>query len=95
MARAASEAALAVEGVVRLGSGVYAEAATYGANDKVVGVVVGSGGELEVHVVAGYPPPKSLPELGREVKDEVSRRVGNGRREVSVVIDDVEEVVEG
>lgn len=91
VARAASDAALATEGVVRLGQGLYAEAATYGAGEKVVGVMVDKE-RVEVHVVVGYPPPRPLPELAGEVRERVAREVGG--RTVNVVIDDVEEASE-
>ena len=54
LARAASEAALATEGVHSMGRGRFVEAATYEGGEKVSGVVVGPE-ELEVHIVARYP----------------------------------------
>jgi hypothetical protein len=65
LARVVAEAALATQGVRSLGSGRYAEAATYGAGEKVSGVVVGPD-EVEVHIVASYPFVKPIPELSRE-----------------------------
>lgn len=87
LARAASEAALATEGVYSLGAGRYAEAATYGANEKVSGVVV-KPGEIEVHIVAGYPLAKPIPELSESVRERISSRA-EGRR-VTVVVEDLE-----
>ncbi len=80
-------AALATEGVSRLGSGIYAEAATYGAGEKVEGVVV-KPGEVEVHVVLSYPLLAPVPELAEEVKQNVNP-LAKGR-EVMVVVEDIE-----
>lgn len=87
IARAASEAALATEGVHRLGSGRFVEAATYGPGEKVSGVVV-TPEEIQVHVVAVYPLPKPIPELARSIRERVAPKVGN--REVTVVVEDLE-----
>ncbi len=91
LARAASRAALATEGVSRLGSGIYAEAATYGAGEKVEGVVVRPG-EVEVHIVAAYPLTRTIPELVAAVRERVASEV-EGRR-VVVAVDDLEVAVE-
>lgn len=87
IARAAAEAALSVEGVRSLGRGVYAEAATYGAGEKVVGVVV-QPEEVTVHVVVGYPPPGPLPEVAGKVRRRVAPHAGG--RAASVVVEDLE-----
>lgn len=91
LARAAAEAALATEGVHALGSGTYAEAATYGVNEKVTGVVVRQD-EVEVHIIARYPLERSVKDLAQSVRENVASRV-EGRR-VGVVVEDLE-VVEG
>jgi uncharacterized alkaline shock family protein YloU len=87
IARAAVEAALATEGVRSMGSGRYAEAATYGAGEKVSGVVVRPE-EVEVHVVLGYPLPRPIPELASRIMERVAPRV-EGRR-VEIVVEDLE-----
>ena len=87
LARAASEAALAVEGVLRLGEGRFAEAATYGAGEKVSGVVVKTE-EVEVYVVVRYPLIKPIPEIAENVIKNVSPQVED--RETIVVVEDIE-----
>jgi uncharacterized alkaline shock family protein YloU len=87
LARAASEAALATEGVHRLGSGRFVEAATYGAGEKVSGVVV-TLEEVQVHVVAVYPLPKPIPDLAQSIRERVAPRVEG--RKVTVVVEDIE-----
>ena len=87
LARAASDAALATDGVHSLGGGLFVEAATYGVGETVGGVVVTDNG-VEVHIVAEYPPPKPIPELADNVKDNVAPEVEG--REVSVVVQDLE-----
>jgi uncharacterized alkaline shock family protein YloU len=87
LARVVAEAALATEGVRTLGSGRYAEAATYGAGEKVSGVVVGPD-EVEVHIVASYPLVKPIPELSASVRERVAPEVGGSR--VNVVVEDLE-----
>lgn len=88
LARAAAQAALATEGVHRLGAGLYAEAATYERDEKVSGVVV-SADEIEVHIVASYPFPKPIPELSAKIQERVAS-LAEGRR-VLVVVEDIEE----
>ena len=87
LARAATEAALATEGVYSMGRGRFAEAATYEGSEKVSGVVVGPE-ELEIHIVARYPLPKPIPEIAEEIMERVAPRAG-GRR-TNVVVDDLE-----
>lgn len=87
VARAAREAALATEGVRRLGTGRYAEAATYGPGDKVSGVVVAPD-EVEVHVVVGYPLDHPIPDLARRIRERVAPLVGG--RATTVVVEDLE-----
>jgi hypothetical protein len=87
VARAAAAAALGAEGVSRLGVGQFAEAATYGAGEKVSGVVVGDD-EVRVHVVLDYPLPGPIPVISEGVSERVGSLVG-GRR-VMVVVEDLE-----
>lgn len=87
LARAASEAALATNGVYRLGTGRFVEAATYGAGEKVSGVVV-MPEEVQVHVVLRYPLARPIPELAQGIIENVRSRVEG--RETTVVIEDLE-----
>lgn len=87
LARAASEAALAVDGVYSLGTGRFVEAATYGAGEKVSGVVV-KPEEVQVHIVVGYPLDKTIPEIADNIRESVSPRVEG--RETVVVVEDIE-----
>ncbi len=87
LARAATEAALATEGVHSMGRGRFAEAATYEGSEKVSGVVVGPE-ELEIHIVARYPLPKPIPEIAGEIMERVAPQAG-GRR-TNVVVEDLE-----
>ena len=80
-------AALGNRRISSLGSGVYAEAATYAAGEKVEGVVVRPG-EVEVHIVAAYPLSRPIPELVAAVREHVAPEV-EGRR-VVVAVDDLE-----
>jgi hypothetical protein len=72
LARVAREAALATEGVRRLGTGRWSEAATYGPGEKVSGVVV-EPDEVQVHIVVGYPLNQSIPALAQRYVDELKR----------------------
>ena len=87
LARAASLAALATEGVHSLGKGRFVEAATYEGGEKVSGVVVRPD-EVEVHIVARYPLPRPIPEIARSIMERVAPEAG-GRR-TSVVVEDLE-----
>lgn len=87
LARAASEAALATEGVHSMGAGRYVEAATYEGSEKVTGVVVNPD-EVEIHIVARYPPPKSIPEIASSIREKVAPQVGS--RKTTVVVEDLE-----
>ena len=89
LARAAAEAALATEGVYSLGTGRYAEAATYGPGEKVTGVVVGSD-EVRVHIVVRYPPPEPIPALAERVRERAASIVGG--RATTVVVEGLEVV---
>jgi hypothetical protein len=87
VARAASEAALATEGVYSLGRGRFVEAATYEGGEKVSGVVVGPE-EVEIHIVARYPLPRPIPEIASTIMERVAPLAG-GRKTV-VVVEDLE-----
>ena len=87
LARAASLAALATEGVHSLGKGRFAEAATYEGGEKVSGVVVRPD-EVEVHIVARYPLPRPIPEIAGSIIERVAPEAG-GRR-TTVVVEDLE-----
>ena len=87
IARAASLAALATEGVHSLGKGRFVEAATYEGGEKVSGVVV-KPDEVEVHIVARYPLPRPIPEIAQSIRERVTPEAG-GRR-TTVVVEDLE-----
>ncbi len=87
LARAVSEAVLATEGVYSLGVGRYAEAATYGAGEKVTGVVIGRD-DVRVHIVAYYPLSEPIPALAERVRDRVAPEVEG--RTTTVVVEDLE-----
>jgi uncharacterized alkaline shock family protein YloU len=87
LARAAIEAALATEGVHSMGRGRYVEAATYEGSERVTGVVVGPE-DLEIHIVAGYPLPRPIPEIAESIRERVAPHAG-GRR-TRVVVEDLE-----
>jgi hypothetical protein len=87
LARAVSEAVLATDGVYSLGSGRYAEAATYGAGEKVTGVVV-SPDEVRVHIVARYPLAEPIPTLAERIRERVAPRTEG--RATTVVFEDLE-----
>ncbi len=89
LARTVSEATLATEGVYSLGTGRYVEAATYGAGEKVTGVVVGPD-EVRVHIVVRYPLPEPIPALAERVRERMAPRVGG--RATTVVVEDLEVV---
>ena len=80
-------AALATEGVYSLGRGRFVEAATYEGSEKVSGVVVGPE-DLEIHIVARYPLPRSIPEIAENIRERVAPQAG-GRR-TRVVVEDLE-----
>jgi uncharacterized alkaline shock family protein YloU len=87
LARAASVAALATDGVHSMGRGRYVEAATYEGSEKVSGVVVGPE-ELEIHIVARYPLPRPIPEIAESIRERVAPEAGG--RKTRVVVDDLE-----
>ncbi|HEY6581864.1 MAG TPA: hypothetical protein VIZ60_12130 [Rubrobacter sp.] len=87
LARAASVAALATEGVHSMGRGRYVEPATYEGSEKVSGVVVGPE-DLEIHIVARYPLPRPIPEIAESIRERVAPEAGG--RKTTVVVDDLE-----
>ena len=87
LARAASEAALATDGVYALATGRFVEAATYGAGEKVTGVVVGPD-EVRVHIVVRYPLAEPIPALAERVRERVASRAEG--RTATVVVEDLE-----
>jgi hypothetical protein len=89
LARAASEAALATDGVYALATGRFVEVATYGAGEKVTGVVVGPE-EVRVHIVVRWPLPEPIPALAERVREKVTP--GAKGRATTVVVEDVEVV---
>ena len=92
IARAAGEAVLATEGVHSLGTGRYAEAATYEGTEKFTGVVV-KPDELEIYIVATYPLMRPIPDLAQLIRDRVA--TGSGGRRTLVVVEDLEVADEG
>ena len=87
LARIASAAALATEGVYSMGRGRYVEAATYEGGEKVTGVVVNPEA-VEIHIVACYPLPKPIPEISRSIIERVTPQAGD--RRTVVVVEDLE-----
>ncbi len=81
------KAALATEGIYSMGTGRYAEVATYDGSEKVSGVAVRPD-EIEIHVVARFPLPKPIPQIA----DDLHRRVGSetGGRKTSIFFTDLE-----
>lgn len=86
LARVAHDATLATEGVLSMGSGRYAEVATYGPGEKVYGVVV-SPQEVAIHIVARYPIAGSLPELAERIRERVAPEMEG--RSATVVVEDI------
>lgn len=78
---------LATEGVYSLGIGRYVEAATYGAGEKVTGVVVGMD-DIRMHIIARYPLNEPLPALAERIRERVASEVGG--RTMTVVVEDLE-----
>ena len=92
LARSVSEAVLAIGGVHSLGTGRYAEAATYGAGEKVRGVVVNPR-EVRVHIVVSYPLVEPIPALAERIRQQVASRTEG--RPTTVVVEDLVEVEQG
>ena len=89
LARAVREAALATSGIHSMGTGRYSEAATYGAGEKVTGVVVNDD-EIQVHVIAAYPLSEPIPAIAENVRQKTALRAGD--RAVTIVVEDLEVV---
>ncbi|WP_228282149.1 hypothetical protein [Rubrobacter tropicus] len=87
LARAASVAALATEGVHAMGRGRFVEAATYEGAEKVSGVVVDPE-KVEIHVVVRWPLPKPIPEIAGSIRERVAPEAA-GRRTI-IMVDDLE-----
>ena len=87
LARAVREAALATSGVHSMGTGRYAEAATYGAGEKVSGVVVDPD-EVRVHIVVRYPLAEPITTLAERVRERVAPRAGG--RPATIIVEDLE-----
>jgi hypothetical protein len=87
LAKAASVAALATEGVYSMGRGRYVEAATYEGSEKVSGVVI-TPDDLEIHIVARYPLPSPIPVIAENIRERVAPEAGG--RKTMVVVDDLE-----
>ncbi|HKH12258.1 MAG TPA: hypothetical protein VKA73_14045 [Rubrobacter sp.] len=87
LARAASVAALATEGVHAMGRGRYVEAATYDGPEKVSGVVV-TPDEVQVHVVVRWPLPRPIPDIADSIIERVAPEAGG--RKTTVMVDDLE-----
>lgn len=96
VARAVADTALSTEGVHSLGTGSFAEIATYGPGEKVLGVIV-TEDYVEVHIIALYPPESSIPDLVHDIRQKLMPKAES--RRVDVVVEDVaqagEEVAEG
>lgn len=94
IARTVAEAVRALPEVAALGSGRYAEAATYGPDGRVRGVVVRAEPPewlVEVHLVARYSAHLDLEGTAARVRAQVSEalaRRGVATR-VDVFIDDI------
>jgi uncharacterized alkaline shock family protein YloU len=96
LAQAVAAAVRAVPGVADLSPGRFVEVATYGAREKVRGVIVKQTAEsldVEVHVCARYAASLVLTELAALVRESISQCVGASGagmvRQTNVVIDDV------
>lgn len=87
VARAVADTALATDGVHSLGTGTFAEVATYEGADKVLGVHV-TEEEVEVHIIALYPLQSSIPQLADTIRSRVAAEVES--RRVDVVVEDLE-----
>jgi hypothetical protein len=86
LAKAISKTVLATDGVYSLGVGRYSEAATYGAGEKVTGVVVDPG-EVRVHVVLRYPLAEPIPALAEHIRERVAPEAEG--RITTVVVEDL------
>ena len=78
LAQAIAAAVRGVPGVAELSPGRFAEVATYGAGEKVRGVIVrptAEGLDIEVHVCARYGDSLVLDELATRVREATRRSV--------------------
>ena len=96
VARAIATAVVAVPGVAGLSVGRSAEVATYGAHEKVQGVIVRHTAEVvdvEVHICARYSGSLTLAELGKEVREaarpSVEAAYAGRFSRIDVVVDDL------
>jgi hypothetical protein len=87
LARAVSEAVLAIDGVYSLGTGRFVEAGTYGAGERVIGVVVAPH-EVRVHIVVRYPLAEPIPALSERIREQVASMAGG--RATTVIVEDLE-----
>lgn len=92
VARAVADTALSTDGVHSLATNAFAEIATYGPGEKVLGVVV-TEEEVEVHIVALYPIQDPVPELAEKVRERSIPEAGS--RRVNVVVEDIQPEDEG
>lgn len=86
VARAVADTALSTEGIHSLGTGAFAEVATYGPGEKVLGVRV-TEEEVEVHIVALYPLRAPVPELATKLRERLVPEVES--RRIDVVVEDI------
>lgn len=96
VAKAAAAAVSAIPGVADLSPGKVAEVATYGPGETVRGVAVhrvNGAFDVEVHVIARYPPSGNLPSLADRVRRavaEAAEQLGAAPiRGIDVTIDDL------
>ena len=78
IAQAIRAAVRRVPGVADLSPGRFAEAATYGPGEKVLGVAVGRAAgalDIEVHLCALYADSLVLPQLAARVRSAVRQSV--------------------
>lgn len=92
VARAVADTALSTDGVHSLGTGTFAEVATYGPGEKVLGVIV-TEEEVEVHIVALYPLRSPVPELANKVRERLIPEAES--RRIDVVVEDIALADEG
>ena len=70
-----------------MGTGRYAEVATYGPGETVTGVIVNPD-EVRVHIVVRYPLAEPIPALAERVRQRVALRAEG--RAATVVVEDLE-----
>jgi uncharacterized alkaline shock family protein YloU len=96
LAQAIVAAIQSVPGVASVSTGRFAEVATYGAGEKVQGVIVRStadGLDVEVHVCAHYVESLNLDELAARVREAARQSLaaagGTPVSRIDVAIDDL------